>query len=85
MTVWMPLTIASIIANFQKQERLYLKHTALSDDETDISAWRQRLLELLNFQLSMRKHIGSSWLNDHYYDFHIQFFKDWEKEHLQEL
>jgi hypothetical protein len=36
--------------NFQKQEGLYLKHTALPDDEPDINAWRQRLMELLSFQ-----------------------------------
>jgi hypothetical protein len=36
--------------NFQKQELLYLEHTALPDDETDINAWRQRLIELLSFQ-----------------------------------
>jgi len=36
--------------DFQKQERLYLENTGLPDDETDISAWRQRLIELLSFQ-----------------------------------
>jgi hypothetical protein len=36
--------------SFLKQERLYLEHTTLPDDETDISAWRQRLIELLSFQ-----------------------------------
>jgi SRSO17 transposase len=38
--------------SFQKQERLYLEHTALPDDEPDINAWRRRLIELLNFQVN---------------------------------
>ena len=37
--------------SFQKQERLYLEHTTLPDDEPDINAWHRRLLELLNFEL----------------------------------
>jgi len=41
-----------------------------------------RQFELLNFQLSMKKHIGNAWLNDNYYDFHISFFKNWVKQHL---
>jgi hypothetical protein len=41
--------------SFQKQERLYLEHTASPDDEQDINAWRRRLLELLNFQLHKRQ------------------------------
>lgn len=30
----------------------------------------------------MRKHIGSAWLGDNYYDYHLKFFKDWSKEYL---
>ena len=41
----------------------------------------QDLLDI-NFQLSMRPHIGTAWLNDDYYDFHLKFFKDWTKQHL---
>lgn len=41
-----------------------------------------RHFEYLNFQLSMRRHIGSAWLNDNYYDFHLKFFRDWIKQQL---
>lgn len=39
--------------SFQKQERLYLEHTALpeSEEEPYAGAWRRRLIELLSFQL----------------------------------
>jgi hypothetical protein len=38
--------------SFQEQERLYLEHTALPDDEPDTNAWRKRLMELLSFQVN---------------------------------
>ena len=41
--------------SFEKQERLYLEHTALPDDEPDISKWRRRLIELISFQLHKRQ------------------------------
>lgn len=41
--------------SFQEQERIYLEHTALPDDEPDINAWRRRLLELLNYELHKRQ------------------------------
>jgi len=37
--------------SFQRQERLYLEHTEIPDDEPDSDTWRRRLLELLSFQL----------------------------------
>ena len=37
--------------SFTKQEKLYLEHSAVPAEEQDISAWRNRLIELLNFQL----------------------------------
>jgi len=37
--------------SFQKQERLYLEHTALPDDDPDIGNWRRRLADLLSFQM----------------------------------
>jgi hypothetical protein len=38
--------------SFQKQELLYLEHTALPDDDPDINAWGRRLIELLSFQVN---------------------------------
>ena len=56
----------------------------LSRQEKNLMPWFVilRQFELLNFQLSMKKHIGTAWLNDNYYDFHIDFFKNWVKQHL---
>jgi len=36
--------------SFQQQERLYLEHTTLPDDQLDRKAWEARLVELLSFQ-----------------------------------
>jgi len=41
-----------------------------------------REFELLGFHLMMRKHIGDAWLDDNYYDFHMQFIRGWVKQHL---
>jgi len=65
--------------------RGYTKHKPLSPQERKLMPWFVvlREFELLNFQLSMRKHIGTAWLNDNYYYFHINFFKDWVKQHIK--
>lgn len=67
--------------------RGYSQLGKLSRQERDLMPWFVilREFELLDFQLSMRKHIGSAWLNDNYYDFHIGFFKNWVKQHLGRL
>lgn len=44
-----------------------------------------REFELLGFHLMMRRHIGDAWLDDHYYDFHMQFIKRWVKQHMGNL
>ena len=41
--------------SFQEQERLYLEHTTLPDDEPDINAWRRRFMELLSFQVNQEQ------------------------------
>jgi SRSO17 transposase len=41
--------------SFQRQERLYLEHTGIPDDEPDPDAWGGRLVELLNFELHKRQ------------------------------
>jgi len=63
--------------------RGYNQHRKLSQEENTLLPWFVilRHFEFLNFQLSMRKHIGEAWLNDDYYDFHIAFFKSWIKRH----
>lgn len=65
--------------------RGYTQHRRLSRQELELMPWFVvlREFELLNFQLSMRKHIGSAWLNDNYYDFHISFLKSWTRQHLK--
>jgi hypothetical protein len=41
--------------SFERQERLYLEHTALPDDEPDVDTLRNRLVELLSFELHKRQ------------------------------
>jgi len=41
--------------SFQRQEHLYLEHTVLPDDKPDIDTLRNRLVELLSFQLHKRQ------------------------------
>ena len=41
--------------SFERQEHLYLEHTALPDDKPDIDTLRNRLVELLSFQLHKRQ------------------------------
>ena len=62
----------------------YSQHRKLSKLEKDILPWFVvfRHFKFLDFQLSMRPHLGSAWLGDNYYDFHLKFFKNWTKEHL---
>jgi Ser/Thr protein kinase RdoA (MazF antagonist) len=64
--------------------RGYSQQGKLSRQERKLMPWFVvlREFELLNFHLSMRKHVGTAWLNDNYYDFHIGFFKDWVKNRL---
>ena len=65
--------------------RGYTESRKLSQQEKKLMPWFVvlREFELLNFQLSMRKHIGTAWLSDNYYDFHINFFKNWIKQHIR--
>lgn len=65
--------------------RGYKQNRDLTREEKKYLPWFVvlRHFEFLNFQLSMRKHIGSAWLGDNYYDHHLKFFKVWEKEHLK--
>lgn len=44
-----------------------------------------REFELLGFHLMMRRHIGDTWLGDHYYDRHMQFIRRWTRQHLKRL
>jgi hypothetical protein len=37
--------------SFERQERLYLEHTGIPDDEPDSDRWHRRLVEVLSFQL----------------------------------
>jgi hypothetical protein len=37
--------------SFEEQERLYLEHTAVPQDSTDIASWHRRMCELLSFEL----------------------------------
>ncbi|NNJ97300.1 MAG: phosphotransferase [Gammaproteobacteria bacterium] len=64
--------------------RGYSRQRRLSKYEKDLLPWFVvfRHFEFLNFQLSMRPHIGSAWLSDNYYDFHLKFFKDWIDKQL---
>lgn len=64
--------------------RGYNRLRNLSRQEQNLMPWFVilREFELLNFHLSMRKHVGNAWLNDNYYDFHIDFFKNWVKQYL---
>lgn len=64
--------------------RGYGQVNKLSRQELKLMPWFVilREFELLNFHLSMRKHVGTAWVNDNYYDFHIGFFKTWIKQHL---
>lgn len=64
--------------------RGYTCYRELSKQEQRYLPWFVifRHFEYLNFQLSMRQHIGTAWLSDDYYDFHIKFFKDWMKQHI---
>jgi hypothetical protein len=41
--------------SFQRQERLYLEHTGIPDDEPDAAVWHRRLVELLSFELHKRQ------------------------------
>ena len=41
--------------SFEGQERLYLEHTGIPDDEPDVDTLRSRLVELLSFQLHKRQ------------------------------
>ena len=36
--------------HFQSQEKLYLQHTAVADDEAEKTVWERRLIELLAYQ-----------------------------------
>lgn len=65
--------------------RGYSQLRKLTRQEQKLMPWFVvlRHFEFLNFQLSMRKHIGTAWLSDNYYDFHISFFKYWIKQHLK--
>lgn len=64
--------------------RGYSRQNKLTPQERKLMPWFVifREFELLHFHLSMRKHIGTAWLNDDYYDHHIGFLKNWEKHHL---
>ena len=64
--------------------RGYTKIRKLSRQEQRLMPWFVvlRQFEFLNFQLAMRKHIGTAWLNDNYYDFQINFLKNWVKQHV---
>ena len=84
-TIWWALTRNKRPAmQWRTFLRGYTQQRKLTKQEKQYLPWFVilRQFEFLNFQLSMRKHIGTGWLNDTYYDFHIQFFKDWVKEHI---
>lgn len=64
--------------------RGYQQQRKLSRQERTLMPWFVvlRHFEFLNFQLSMRKHVGSGWLNDNYYDFQINFLRSWVKQNI---
>ena len=85
-TVWWALTRnKKSLTQWRAFLRGYTQQRKLTKQEKQFMPWFVifRQFELLNFQLSMRKHIGSTWLNDAYYNFHLKFFKDWFNEHLK--
>ena len=84
-TVWWALTRnKKPISQWHAFLRGYTQQRKLTKQEKTNMPWFVvfRQFELLNFQLSMRKHIGTGWLNDAYYDFHLKFIKDWTKQHM---
>ena len=84
-TVWWALTRnKKSMSLWRAFLRGYTQRRKLTREEKKYMPWFVvfRQFELLNFQLSMRKHIGTGWLNDAYYDFHLRFFKDWIQEHI---
>jgi len=64
--------------------RGYTQSRKLSRQEQKLMPWFVlfRYFEYLNFQLTMRSHIGTAWLSDNYYDYHIKAIKGWEKSHI---
>jgi len=85
-TVWWALTRNNkSMTQWRAFLRGYTQLRKLTKQEKKFMPWFVvfRQFEFLNFQLSMRKHIGTTWLSDAYYDFHIKFIKDWMKQHLQ--
>jgi Ser/Thr protein kinase RdoA (MazF antagonist) len=84
-TVWwsMPRNKKGI-APWRAFVRGYTQHNSLTRQERKLMPWFVvlRHFELLNFHLSMRKHIGNAWLDDHYYDRQMGFFTEWERQHL---
>lgn len=84
-TIWWILATRKMpMAPWRAFLRGYMQQRKLSKQEKTFLPWFVvfRHFEYLNFQLSMRKHMGSAWLGDNYYDFHLRFFKDWARQHL---
>jgi len=82
-TVWWSLAHSNKpISAWHSFLRGYTQKRKLTKQEKTCLPWFvvYRHFEFLNFQLSMRKHIGSAWLSDNYYDHHIGFFKKWLKQ-----
>jgi Ser/Thr protein kinase RdoA (MazF antagonist) len=71
------------IAPWRALLRGYTQVRKLSPQEKKLLPWFVvfRQFEYFNFQLSVRKHFGDSWMNDNYYDFHMAFLKNWVKQH----
>lgn len=85
-TVWWALTRNNRpIAQWRAFLRGYRQQRNLSKQEIKFMPWFVlfRQFELLNFQLSMRPHIGTTWLSDAYYNFHLKFFKNFIKQHME--
>lgn len=84
-TIWWALATRNMpMAKWRSFLRGYCQHRSLTKQEKRFMPWFVvfRHFEYLNFQLSMRPHIGSAWLSDNYYDFHLNFFMRWQKEHM---
>lgn len=62
----------------------YRKHRNIDRKSIQLLPWFVvlREFELLNFQQSMRKHVGTAWLDDNYYNRRLDFIRGWVREHI---
>ena len=85
-TIWWTLAFRNTpLTPWRAFLRGYTQQRTLSKQEKSCLPWFVvfRHFEYLNFQLAMRKHIGTAWLGDNYYDFQLKFLKRWVKDYLK--